>query len=107
MASAEGSACGDDSGTRASKPACTASSRAVSSTVRPIGPSVPNCWKKSSCSGSPGTRPREGRMPITLLKAAGLRSEPIMSLPSATGSMPRASATAAPPLLPPALRSGA
>ena len=46
-------------------------------------------------------------MPITLLKAAGLRSDPIMSLPSATGSMPRASATAAPPLLPPALRSGA
>ncbi len=31
----------------------------------------------------------------------GLRSEPPMSLPSAIGSMPQASATAAPPLLPP------
>ncbi len=43
-------------------------------------------------------------MPNTLLKAAGLRNEPIMSLPSATGSMRRARATAAPPLLPPAHR---
>ena len=34
-------------------------------------------------------------------KLAGLRSEPPMSLPSAIGSMPHASATAAPPLLPP------
>ena len=53
-------------------------------------------------NGAAGTRPREGRKPTMLLKAAGLRSEPPMSLPSATGSMPSASATAAPPLLPPA-----
>ena len=33
--------------------------------------------------------------------AAGLRSEPPVSLPSAIGTIPQASATAAPPLLPP------
>ncbi len=42
-----------------------------------------------------------GRSPTTLQKLAGLRSEPPMSLPSAIGSIPQASATAAPPLLPP------
>ena len=53
-----------------------------------------------------GTRPWDGRNPKTLLNAAGLRSEPIMSLPSATGSMRNASAAAAPPLLPPAVLLG-
>jgi hypothetical protein len=37
-----------------------------------------------------------------LFQAAGLRRLPMKSLPSATGSMCVASATAAPPLLPPA-----
>ena len=41
------------------------------------------------------------RKPTTLQKLAGLRSEPPVSLPSAIGNMPHASATAAPPLLPP------
>jgi hypothetical protein len=41
-----------------------------------------------------------------LLNAAGLRSDPMKSLPSATGTMPSASATAAPPLLPPADSAG-
>src|SRR5207244_1403266 len=36
-----------------------------------------------------------------LRKAAGLRSEPPVPLPSAMGTMPHASATAAPPMLPP------
>ena len=48
-----------------------------------------------------GTRPGDGRKPTTLQNAAGLRSEPPVSLPSAIGTMPHASATAAPPLLPP------
>ncbi len=38
-----------------------------------------------------------------LQNAAGLRSEPPKSLPSATGSIRDASAAAVPPLLPPAL----
>ena len=50
---------------------------------------------------SRGTRPGDGLKPTTLQKLAGLRSEPPRSVPSASGSMPHASATAAPPLLPP------
>jgi hypothetical protein len=38
-----------------------------------------------------------------LLKLPGLRSDPPMSLPSAIGSNPAASAAPAPPLDPPAL----
>ena len=48
-----------------------------------------------------GTRPIEGRKPTTLQNAAGLRSEPPVSEPSATGTMPHANATAAPPDEPP------
>src|SRR4029079_7486865 len=48
-----------------------------------------------------GTRPGLGRKPTTCQTAAGLRSDPPVSLPVAIGDMPQASATAAPPLLPP------
>ena len=51
--------------------------------------------------GTRGTRPGEGRNPTTPQKAAGLRSDPPVSLPSAIGIMPHARATAAPPLDPP------
>ena len=54
--------------------------------------------------GHVGTRPGVGRRPTTLQNAAGLRSEPPMSLPSATGTKPAASAAAAPPDDPPAER---
>ena len=43
---------------------------------------------------------------MTLLNAPGFRSEPIMSLPSATGSMCVPSPQPAPPLLPPEVRVG-
>ena len=56
--------------------------------------------------GPEGTRPSDGRKPNTLFQPAGLRSEPPKSLPSATGSKRNASAAAAPPLLPPAVRRG-
>src|SRR5229473_3767433 len=51
--------------------------------------------------GTRGTRPGEVRKPTTEQKLAGLRSDPPVSLPSASGSMPQARETAAPPLLPP------
>ncbi len=54
--------------------------------------------------GQFGTRPALGRRPTTLLNDAGLRSEPPMSLPSASGTIPLARAAAAPPLDPPAER---
>src|SRR5437773_8317666 len=46
-------------------------------------------------------RPGEVRKPTTEQKLAGFRNEPPLSVPSAIGTIPHASATAAPPLLPP------
>src|ERR1700745_2667204 len=89
-----------DMGQRGSGPAITLNSSAVSETVRPIGPITPKVDHAFPC-GACGTRPGEVRNPTTLQKAAGLRSDPPLSLPSAIGSMPQARLTAAPPLLPP------
>ena len=73
---------------------------ATSATLRAIGPSTLNV-DHAFATGHDGTRPGDGRMPTMPQKLAGLRSEPPMSVPSAIGSMRVASATAAPPLLPP------
>jgi hypothetical protein len=81
----------------------TDSSSARSVTSRARGPTtltVSNMFHV----GQTGTRPKPGRSPTTLLNDAGLRSEPPMSLPSASATMPVASAAAAPPLEPPAER---
>ena len=93
------------SGTRGSGPASTESSRARSSTLRAIGPEIPSASHWFS-DGHAGTRPRLGRSPYTPQNDAGLRRLPPMSEPSASGTMPEASAHAAPPLDPPALRVG-
>ena len=79
---------------------------AKSDTVRAIGPSVPNWAMNTSGADGFGTRPCEGRIPNTWFHPAGLRRLPIKSEPSATGNMRCASATAAPPLLPPAVLEG-
>ncbi len=60
--------------------------------------------KDAFIAGHAGTRPGEPRKPTTLQKLAGLRSEPPRSVPSASGTMPAARATAAPPLDPPQVR---
>src|SRR5918994_841679 len=98
----ENEAPGSDSetGERGSGPAIAESIRATSSTVRAIGPSTEN-GNQAARFGHVGTLPVEGRNPTTLQKLAGLRKEPPMSLPSASGSILQARATAAPPLLPP------
>ena len=96
-------ACAIEIGTCASWPAWIAKSRARSRTLRAIGPSVPSWLIHTSAAGQNGMRPWLGRRPKTLFHAAGLRSDPMKSDPSATGSSRCASATAAPPLLPPAL----
>ena len=57
-------------------------------------------------AGQVGTRPSDGRIPTTPQNDAGLRRLPPMSEPSASGTMPAASAHAAPPLDPPADRLG-
>jgi hypothetical protein len=71
--------------------------------VRAIGPDTPST-PATSANGHFGTRPGDGRKPTTLLKLAGLRSDPPRSLPSARQTSRAARAAAAPPLLPPALR---
>ena len=85
---------GDDG----SGPAMAARSSATSETVRAIGPSSLSVAQEP---GAPGIRPGEQRKPTILQKFAGFRSEPPMSEPSAIGTIPQASATAAPPELPP------
>ena len=87
-------------GERASGPEMVLNMSAVSCTVLAMGPSTAKGNHPTS-SGHVGTLPGEGLNPTTLQKLAGLRREPPMSLPSAMGSIPQASATAAPPLLPP------
>ena len=94
-----GASFGRQCGMRGSGPARTENSSAASSTLRAIGPAVER--SDHGLPGHSGTRPGEGRKPTTLQNAAGLRSEPPVSLPSAIGAMCAARATAAPPLLPP------
>ena len=87
-------------GDRGSGPAIALSTSATSAALRAIGPSTLSV-DHAVGAGQTGTRPGEGRRPTTLQKLAGLRSEPPISEPSAIGSIPHASAAAAPPLLPP------
>ena len=56
-------------------------------------------------SGPTDTRPRAGFRPTSPQQAAGIRIEPPPSLPCATGTIPAATAAAAPPLEPPGVRS--
>ena len=90
-------------GARGSGPAMAESSSAASATERAMGP-ITASGDQASSAGQEGTRPGDVRKPTTLQKLAGLRREPPRSEPSAMGTMPVASATAAPPLLPPQLR---
>ena len=71
------------------------SSSAESGTFRAIGPSTGRPTSRAAVLG--GHRPGLGRKPTTPQKAAGLRSEPPMSEPAQSGTMPVASATAEPP----------
>ena len=87
-------------------PVSTAWASAQSATVRAIGPTV----SKLAASGntpSTGTVPWAGLRPTTPQAAAGMRIDPPVSVPSASGTMPAARAAALPLLEPPATRSGA
>ena len=68
--------------------------------MRAIGPSD-HSVSQAFGNGQSGTRPGVGRKPTTLQKLPGLRSDAPRSEPSAKGSMPQATATAAPPEEPP------
>src|SRR5262249_31346641 len=76
---------------------------AASRTVRASGPS--DTSSSSAPDGAYGTRPCDGLSPTTPQNAAGMRIEPAPSPPCASGPIPVATAAAAPPLQPPAVRS--
>src|SRR5688572_25410972 len=76
---------------------------AASATVQVIGPTwarVPN-----GLAGWCGTRPYVGLRVNVPVKAAGMRTEPPPSVPTASGASPAATAAAAPPLEPPGVRA--
>src|SRR5215213_6736570 len=87
---------GRDRGSAAFSPVIASSSRAVSSTVRPIGPFTLR-RRSIFAPGLLATRPGLGRRPTTPQKLAGLRKLPARSDPWATQAVPVARATAAPP----------
>src|SRR5215470_18731842 len=89
-----------ESGERGSGPTIVLRTKAKSATERPRHPAVLSVDHANAAFGS-GTRPTVGRKPTILQKAAGLRRDPPVSLPSATGTSPQARATAAPPEDPP------
>ena len=69
--------------------------------------SGPWCEIRSKRPGRPsmGIRPSPGLRPTTPHQAAGMRTEPPMSVPSARGTQPAATAAALPPDEPPGVRS--
>ena len=75
----------------------------MSATVRVSMPSMTS--ERVAESGASEMRPRLGFSPTRPQQAAGMRIEPPPSLPCATGSMPVATAAAAPPEEPPGVRS--
>src|SRR2546428_10664612 len=91
---------------RGGRPARMSSISAASSTVRERGPTAerPNQWL--SALRAKGTRPGAGLKPKTPQHAAGVRVEPPPSDPSASAALRVPTATALPPLDPPAVCSG-
>ena len=85
-------------------PAIASRKAAASRTVRASGPGAQA--GDVAVEGALHTRPRDGLMPNRPLMPAGMRIEPPPSLPCANGSIPAATAAAAPPLEPPASRVG-
>src|SRR5204863_127841 len=88
-----------ESGDFPESPVIASRSRAQSSAERAIGPAT--LWScQGIAAGCLGTSPAVVRRPSTPQKAAGVRSEPPKSVPSASGAMRAASAAAPPPVDP-------
>ena len=85
-------------------PAATSSMAALSRTLRLTTWSVWNPHHASPSSGASDSRARVGFSPTTPQHAAGERIDPPPSLAWAAGIMRAATAAAAPPLDPPAMR---
>ena len=71
---------------------------------RPSAPTVSNDGARATPPVRP-IRPKAGFSPATPQKQAGMRIDPPVSLPTATGTIPAATAAPEPPLEPPGTRS--
>src|ERR1043165_1974587 len=80
-------------------PSTTSNAASINSTVRAIRPGPDN---SEECGES--KRPFEGLNPTSPCIAAGMRTLPPASVPTAKSAMPAATVDAAPPLLPPLVR---
>ena len=90
---------------RSSGPWVTERNKAISPTVRAKGPKW-DIWSNWLGRISKGMRPKLGLSPAMPHSAAGIRTEPPMSEPSASGTQPEATAAPEPPEDPPGERSG-
>ena len=89
----------------ARQPVSASKNSFTSAGVRAIGPT----WSSERASGKTpvaGMRLKVGLRPLTPQNAAGMRTEPPVSVPSASAAAPVASATPEPPLDPPGTRVG-
>lgn len=85
-------------------PLVASSRAALSRTERVTAWAALTPLQPSPTSGPMGLRARVGLRPNSPQLAAGMRIDPPPSLPCAIGTMPAATAAAAPPLEPPGLR---
>src|SRR6266849_5983438 len=96
---------GREYGSAASAPAKTASAVHASSVVS-ANTETQSSVRQAGTTPAVETKPRLGLRPTILLSMAGTRPEPAVSVPSASGTSPAATATAEPELDPPGMRSG-
>ncbi len=96
---------GSEEMSASSDPAAAAMKAIESPMVRASGPKW-DMLSKTLGRMVMGTRPRLGLKPTAPESAAGIRTDPPMSVPSANGTTPVATATADPPDEPPEVRSG-
>ena len=96
---------GRENGSAASGPAITFSIVIASSTVS-ANTETQSSVRQAGTTPAVETRPRLGLRPTILLKAAGTRPEPAVSVPSASGAMPAPTASAEPVLDPPGMSFG-
>src|SRR5215468_8932332 len=99
------SRCGREYGSAASGPAMAASAANASSTVS-ASTETQSRVRQAGTTPAVETRPRLGFKPTMLLNPAGTRPDPAVSVPSASGTRPAATATAEPELEPPGLSCG-
>jgi hypothetical protein len=85
---------------RAFSPLSTASASAQSATLSAIGPTTSRVDEREKAP-SVGTRPEVGLKPTAPDRAAGIRSEPPVSLPMAMSAIPSMTETTAPDDEPP------